>query len=153
MLRNYPGALFNMEDIRLDIKPLSVNRAWQGKRFKSPEYEQYERVALLMLPKITLPEPPYRVYYEYGLSNKLSDYDNPTKPIQDILQKKYKFNDSEIYEAFIRKRIVKKGQEYIRIKLEHIDIEGYGKKSNCKKSVKHVETQRTSSTVVAKGRC
>jgi hypothetical protein len=24
------------------IKPLSVNKAWQGKRFKSPEYKSYE---------------------------------------------------------------------------------------------------------------
>lgn len=125
-----------MEDIRLDIKPLSVNRAWEGRRFKSGEYEVYERAVLLMLPTIKLPEPPFRIYYEFGFSNKLCDYDNPIKATQDCLQKKYGFNDNEIYEAFIRKRIVKKGQEYIRVKLEHIEIEGYGEKTSKKTSGK-----------------
>lgn len=125
-----------MTDIKLDIKPLSVNDAWQGKRFKSPAYKSYERLMLCALPATPLPEPPYRLYYEFGFSNTQSDYDNPCKPLGDILQKKYGFNDKEIYEAFIRKRIVKKGQEYIRIKFEHIDIEGYGRKKQSKKTAR-----------------
>lgn len=108
-------------DISLNIKPLSVNRAWQGKRFKSRDYEVYEKLMLVSLPAGKLPEPPYRVFYEFGLSNKLSDWDNPIKATQDCLQKKYGFNDNEIYEAHVRKRIVKKGQEYIKIKIEHLE--------------------------------
>lgn len=88
---------------------------------------------LVSLPALTLPEPPFRVFYEFGLSNKLSDWDNPCKPTQDCLQKKYGFNDSEIYEACIRKRIVKKGEEYIRIRFEHIEVEGYGEKKKTRK--------------------
>lgn len=114
-----------MEDIKINIKPLSVNRAWQGKRFKTSEYENYEKLMLCLLPAGQLPEPPYRIYYEFGFSNTQSDYDNPCKPLGDILQKKYKFNDKDIYEAYIRKRIVKKGEEYIRIRIIHIDVEGY----------------------------
>lgn len=138
-------ALFFMFDIRLDIKPLSVNRAWQGKRFKSKDYDAYERTMLLLLPKLEMPEPPYRLFYEFGFSNKQSDYDNPCKPIGDILQKKYGFNDKEIYEAHIRKRIVKKGQEYIRIRFEHIEIEDYGKS----KTVKQAKTKRKAKAVSA----
>jgi len=108
-------------DISLNIKPLSVNRAWQGKRFKSKDYEAYEKLMLLSLPAGKLPEPPYRVFYEFGLSSKLADWDNPCKPTQDCLQKKYGFNDNEIYEAHVRKRIVKKGQEYIKIRIEHLE--------------------------------
>ena len=129
-----------MEDIRLDIKPLSVNRAWQGRRFKTPEYERYERAMLLMLPCIKLPEPPYRIYYEFGFSNKQSDLDNPIKQLGDILQKKYGFNDKEIYEAFIRKKIVKRGQEYIRLKFEHIEVENYGKETSKKSGKRKTET-------------
>lgn len=111
-----------MKDIKLDIKPLSVNEAWQGKRFKSPKYKAYEKALMLMLPAVRLPDPPYKVYYEYGFSNSQSDYDNPTKEFQDILQKKYGFNDSKIYEANIRKVVVKKGQEYIKFRIEHLDM-------------------------------
>ena len=48
-----------------------------------------------MLPKIDLPPAPYVVEIEYGFSNKAADIDNPTKLVQDLLQKKYNFNDKE----------------------------------------------------------
>jgi Holliday junction resolvase RusA-like endonuclease len=76
---------------------------------------------LFILPRITLPEPPYQIYYEFGFSNSQSDYDNPCKPLGDILQKKYGFNDKEIYLAIVRKIIVKKGREYIKVRIEHFD--------------------------------
>ena len=110
-----------MSGARVDIKPLSVNDAWQGRRFKSDAYKRYERAMLLLLPRITLPPPPYRIYYEFGFSNSQSDYDNPCKPLGDILQKKYGFNDKEIYVATIRKVVVKKGREYLKFSIEHYD--------------------------------
>ena len=48
---------------------------------------------LYLLPSIKLPEPPYTVYYEFGFSSAASDIDNPVKLLQDILQKKYSFDD------------------------------------------------------------
>lgn len=110
-----------LEELRVDIKPLSVNEAWQGKRYKSDKYNAYEMEMLLRLPAGKLPNPPYRVFYEFGFSNKLCDFDNPCKPLGDILQKKYGFNDNEIYEAHIRKVIVRKGQEYVHVRIEHMD--------------------------------
>jgi len=110
-----------MQDIRIDIKPLSVNDAWKGQRFKTDAYKRYERAMLYLLPRISLPDPPYKVFYEYGLSNAQADYDNPTKQTQDCLAKKYGFNDKDIFAAEIRKVIVKKGQEYIKFRIEHYD--------------------------------
>ena len=110
-----------MSEIRVDIKPLSVNEAWKGRRFKTDDYKRYERAMLFILPRITLPEPPYQIYYEFGFSNAQSDYDNPCKPLGDILQKKYGFNDKEIYLAIVRKIIVKKGREYINVRIEHFN--------------------------------
>ena len=72
---------------------------------------------MAMLIAIKLPTPPYKVYYEFGLSNAQADYDNPIKPIQDILQKRYSFNDKDIYEANIKKVKVKKGEEYIKFEI------------------------------------
>ena len=59
--------------VRIDMKPLSVNEAWQGKRYKTEEYKQYENTLLWLLPKIKIPEPPYEIHFRFGFSNSLSD--------------------------------------------------------------------------------
>lgn len=107
-------------EVYLDITPLSVNQAWQGKRFKTDKYKGYETEVLCRIKPMKLPEPPYRAYFEFGLSNVLSDWDNPVKPLQDIMQKKYGFNDKDILEAHVKKVKVAKGSEYFIFRLEPI---------------------------------
>lgn len=104
--------------MKIDIKPLSVNQAWQGKRFKTKLYSAFEQEFLLKLRPLKLPEPPYSVYYEFGLSNVLSDWDNPIKPTQDVLQKKYGFDDKDIFEGVVHKVKVDKGLEYILFEIK-----------------------------------
>lgn len=99
---------------------MSVNQAWQGKRFKTLKYKKYERDLLLMLPSIKLPQPPYFVSYEFGMSSTLSDWDNPIKPFQDILQKKYGFDDRDILKAEVIKEIVPKGKEYLKFNIQSL---------------------------------
>jgi len=103
-----------MENTIIKIKPLSVNEAWQGKRFKTKFYKSYEQELFLRLPPtLNIPEDgPIEVYYEFGL-NTVADYDNPIKPLQDILQKKYNFDDRRILKATVIKKVVKKGEGYI----------------------------------------
>lgn len=98
---------------KVSIRPLSVNKAWQWRRFKTPEYKNYEQILMYKLPKIEIPKGKIRIDYEFGFSNKLSDIDNPLKNFQDILTKKYWFKDSDIYELTIKKQIVPKGEEYV----------------------------------------
>lgn len=105
-------------DIIINIKPLSVNGAWQGRRFKTPKYNSYSKLVLSSLPKYRLPSPPYRICYEFGLSSKLADIDNSIKMFQDLLCQKYGFNDREIFELNARKVIVPKGREYISFRIE-----------------------------------
>jgi len=105
---------------KVGIKPLSVNDAWQGRRFKTDAYKNYEGVMLAYLPKINLPEPPFKLTLEFGFSSNASDFDNPVKPFVDILQKKYKFNDKDIHQAVISKKIVPKGSEYTSFLIEHL---------------------------------
>ena len=104
------------------IKPLSVNQCWQGKRFKTTNYKVYEKTVLELLPdNLYVPDNgKLMVTISFGFSSKMSDYDNAIKPFQDILQKKYGFDDNRIYEAHIYKDIVKKGDEYIKIRIEKI---------------------------------
>jgi len=71
-----------------------------------------------MLPRnLEIPEGDLFVFLEWGFSSRGSDFDNPIKPFMDVLQKKYKFNDNQAYQAFIEKRIVKKGSEYIKFEI------------------------------------
>jgi len=104
--------------MRVDIKPLSVNQCWQGRRFKTPKYKSYESEMMLKLKPLTLPEPPFEVYIEFGFSNIASDTDNPVKPFVDILQKKYGFNDNKVYKYILIKKKVVKGKEYIEFSIK-----------------------------------
>lgn len=108
--------------IRVNIKPVTVNRVWQGKRYKTPLYSHYERDVALLLPNtIDIPKnKKLRLKLKYGLSSKNADIDNPAKPILDILQKKYDFNDKWIYKLDLEKEDVKKGDEYFEFKLEEL---------------------------------
>ena len=103
--------------MRINIKPLSVNQCWKGKRFKTPKYKSYEQELLFRLNKYKLPQPPFEIHFKFGFSSKLSDWDNPVKPLQDILQKKYGFDDRDIFRAIVEKEIVKKGQDYLEFNI------------------------------------
>ena len=103
------------------IRPMSVNDAWKGRRFKTDRYKVYISNLLLMLPLIkNFPEPPYKIYLKFGQSTVLADWDNPIKPFCDILQTKYAFNDRDIMSAIVDKEIVPKGKEYCSFLIESL---------------------------------
>lgn len=105
---------------KVNIKPLSVNQVWQGKRFKTKAYSVYEKELLLLLKPMKVPVPPYEVRFKFGVSSKLADWDNPVKPFQDVLQKKYGFDDKYIERAVVEKVLVPKGAEFIEFELRTI---------------------------------
>lgn len=108
--------------IELKIKPLSVNQAWQGKRFKTEEYKKYENDMLLMLPKKKIDNTKMlQLNIIVMYSSVLSDIDNFLKPFLDILQKKYSINDKNIYRLVIDKVIVKKNEEGIRFEINYLN--------------------------------
>ena len=107
---------------KINIKPISVNNCWQGRRFKTKEYLQYEKDLLLMLPKMKLCNAPYLIDIEFGFSSSLADIDNPLKPFLDVLQKKYLINDRDIYKLNVTKSVIQKGSEYIKFKIESYEI-------------------------------
>ena len=79
--------------IMISIAPLSVNRCWQGRKYKTPEYKVYEQELLLKLARYNLDIPSkIKLTIEAGIS-VMMDIDNIAKPIIDILQKRYKFKE------------------------------------------------------------
>ena len=103
--------------MRVDIKPLSVNKAWKGRRFKTNAYKKYERDLLLLLPALEVPEGDLELYLKWGFSSAGSDWDNPIKPFQDILQKRYNFNDNRVMQALTKKVKVRKGEDFIEFEI------------------------------------
>jgi|SRR3990167_1016595 len=103
--------------VRIAIKPISVNKCWKGRRFKTLDYEAYEREMMYTLPKLKIPQGKLILHLTVGFSSKSSDLDNTIKPILDILQKKYDFNDKMIYAIKANKVDVKKNEEYIDFKI------------------------------------
>ncbi len=108
--------------ILVKIKPLSVNNAWRGRRFKTNEYKQYEEDLNKILPSIKVPEGKLEVFYRFGLSSKNADGDNCIKQFQDIISKKYNFNDKNIYKWTIEKEDVKKGDEFVEFKITLLEV-------------------------------
>lgn len=105
----------------INIKPLTVNQCWQGRRFKTPAYKIYEETLLWLLPKgKQIQEGHLEINLEFGVSNIQSDWDNPIKPFVDILQKKYNFNDKWIMKATVQKVKTKKGEEYIKYEIKKL---------------------------------
>jgi Holliday junction resolvase RusA-like endonuclease len=106
--------------IKLNITPLSVNKAWKGRRYKTPEYKMFEKSMLYMMPS-GIYIPPFKISFIFGFSNVCSDLDNPIKLCLDLLQKKYNFDDKEVYELSVKKEITKKSKEFIKFKIETIE--------------------------------
>jgi len=102
---------------KIKTKAISVNECWQGRRFKTKLYKDYEEALGYLLPKIEVPEGELELKINVGLSNIQSDLDNCVKPFQDILQKKYGFNDRWIKRLIMEKEKVGKGEEYIEFSL------------------------------------
>lgn len=101
----------------LSVKPLSVNEAWKGKRFKTDAYKAYEKLLLNELMTCKIPRPPYILFLTFGFSNMGADLDNPVKLTTDILVKKYGFNDNQIMKLVVEKVKAPRGKEFIKFSL------------------------------------
>ena len=102
--------------MKIKIHPLSINKVFKGRRFKTAEYKTYETEVYYLLPKIKKVSKKNKLCMSItaGFKSRLADIDNIAKPFIDILQKKYDFNDNQIYELHLYKEIVqKKEDEYI----------------------------------------
>lgn len=106
---------------KIMIKPLSVNEAYRGRRFKTVKYNNWSREIYFKLPQLFVPEKIYlKIDIVFGFSSRGSDIDNCCKSFLDALQNKYGFNDSRVYELTVKKQIVKKGEEFIDFNISEL---------------------------------
>ena len=99
--------------MKIDVKPMSMNAAYSGRRFKTKLYKAYETNCMIKMSPMEIPDGDLELHIQFGVSSRGFDLDNGLKPVIDIMQKKYGFNDNRIMSISAYKRIVPKGQEYI----------------------------------------
>jgi len=90
-------------EFTIPLKPLSVNDCWQGRRFKTPAYKQYEQDCMWFIKgrKIT---GEVEVRVKLFVSNYRRDIDNPIKPLLDIIVKAGLIDD----DSKVKKLVVEK---------------------------------------------
>jgi len=110
--------------IKILIKPLSLNQAYRGRRFKTKELSLYKQAIGLLAPKIPLKSPStgrLEANYRFGMSSKGSDVDNCIKCLQDALAETYGFNDNRIYKLIVEKVDCKKGEEFVEYEIKALE--------------------------------
>ncbi len=95
-----------VHSMKVNIKPLSINGAWKGRKFKTKEYDNYIEELLYLLPKkINInPEELHIIFHLKASTYHKADLDNFIKPVLDILVKKEIIED----DRFINKLILEK---------------------------------------------
>ena len=108
--------------VRLELKPMSVNQCWYGRKNPTEIFKQYRLDVDRLLPdEYTVPEGELFILFKWGLSNRGNDIDNSCKPFLDALQLKYGFNDNKVYSIIMEKIIVPKGKEFIEFEIRSRD--------------------------------
>ena len=113
-------------DIKLGIKPLSINEAHYRNKKRTVKYRNYiefwkaafDRRGIKPLEENKKAK--YSITFVFGFSNRGSDIDNPVKPAIDTMQGLLKFNDKQIYMLGVSKDIVDKGNEYVKVVMREI---------------------------------
>lgn len=111
--------------IEIPLKPLSINEAWQGRRFKTRKYKNYCEDVSLLLPKIKTIKGEVYISYIFYLHNwRRTDIDNLIKPLQDILVANHIIEDDRkviCISAEKRPKIDNNGYEEIKIYIHQFD--------------------------------
>jgi len=92
--------------------------------FKSADYLQYQNDIRDQLIGTDWPFGSGQVSFKIiaGLSNRGADLDNVIKPILDTYQGVYEeFNDNKVYNIKLEKRIVKRGREFLDIRIREYE--------------------------------
>lgn len=109
---------------------MSISRGYQGRRFKTHLGKDFDTEMNYLLPKMEVPEGKLLLTLKFGFSSKMADIDNPLKLTIDCLQRKYGFNDKQIYKLNVEKVDVRKGEEFIEFELSTPNKKGSSNNHN-----------------------
>ena len=102
-----------MSEIEIPIKPLSVNKVWQGRRFKTKDYKDYEKNCLWFIKGEKI-KGEIEIYYKFYVKNFLMcDVDNFIKPIQDIIVKAGLIEDDRFIKRIIAEKFKSENEKIV----------------------------------------
>lgn len=114
--------------ITIPIKPLSINAAFCGRRFKTPAHNQYCRDLALMLPKNQKICGWVQVMYRFYLKNwKMTDGDNCVKALQDCIVKSGIIEDDRKIMRYIIEKYPAK-DDRIEVEISEYELKAGGTK-------------------------
>lgn len=100
---------FSQVSASVPLKPFSANKMYTGRKRKSIYYKQFIREVLTSLEDDARSVPRsgmLRVCFVFNVENIAADVDNMVKPMLDILQTKYGFNDRQVFSLVVDKYLV-----------------------------------------------
>jgi len=109
--------------ITIPIKPISTNQLFQGRRFKTKEYNAFLQAALYFAPKVRMIKGTVSVKLDFFIKNVArSDVDNLLKGTLDLIVKAgYIEDDRYIYHLKARKfKVEEEANERIELRIKHL---------------------------------
>jgi len=107
-------------EIELPLKGMSINKAWQGKNYKTKKYKSYEEEILMRVNRQEPIEGWVEVEYTFGLNYyKRTDLGNLEKALTDCLVKADVIEDDR-YIKRIHMEKVKTDEDFIEVKIESV---------------------------------
>ena len=110
--------------IVIPVKPISTNKLFQGRRFKTKEYDKFLEAALYFAPKVKMTKGIVQLRVDFYIKQaKKSDLDNFLKGTLDLITAAgYIEDDRFIYKIIARK--FKSDNERIELKIK--PLKNYG---------------------------
>ena len=108
-------------EVRINQKPFSANKMhYRDGKIDTKEYKEFRsNIRELLEGDYGIkPTDKLRLTLIVGYSSKLADLDNAFKPLLDSMQPCMGFDDRQVFEIKAMKNHVKKGEEYIMLRLE-----------------------------------
>lgn len=91
---------------------MSINKAWQGRRYATREYKSWIRDCLLVTGHIPYQGRPHCIEIDFYIDLRM-DIDNPIKTILDLLCKKGILDDDRYIKKLIINKIVSKDKRIV----------------------------------------
>ena len=114
--------------ITLNVKAVSTNKMYTGRRYLSAEAKRFkaECVARMRLHKVTIPdkETPMELHLRFGLSRDM-DVSNAIKVFEDAVAEATGINDIQFQGITAVKEKVRGGQEYIAFDIRDFKPDRY----------------------------
>ena len=112
-------------DLKIPYPALSTNKLFSGQKHRSHYYRKFRGKIFSWLEEESKDKYALtgnlRLVMIVGFSSSLSDLSNSVKAIEDILAEYFKFNDRQIVEMHLFKRLVHRGEEYMKISITKVN--------------------------------